>query len=302
MFCSIHAFSAFLLPSQWCQTPSNSFLGFTLFFQLYQQHSQCSCILFPYISLDVTFIYLASVQLHLQKNNLIKKTSFRLLKIHWISALLIQRRYCVPLILPTNWNPFTDQESTFHPPTISCSSQTTFPTASQKLILLPESPRSSFHMVPFCFYSPELGYLTLFHLIPTCLLTWIFRALFFPQFCCFFSSSALPLPVLCLEHLIHQLSHLPVFKMDCILFCIFLLALHQNNLGASSPQKAQLATEVEASQWSLLLRLLAGPLVQGHLLETSHWLHGRWTRVWFWGSLTAGVTSSLRAVLSMHPC
>lgn len=34
--------------------------------------------------------------------------------------------------------------------------------------------------------------------------------------------------------------------MDCILFCIFLLAFHQNSLGASSPQKAQLPTEVEA--------------------------------------------------------
>lgn len=90
--------------------------------------------------------------------------------------------------------------------------------------------------------------------------------------------------------------------MDCILFCIFLLALHQNNSGASSPQKAQLPTEVEASQWSWLLRLLAGPLVQGCLLETSPWLQGRRSRVRFWGSLTAGVTSPLRAVLSMHPC
>lgn len=71
--------------------------------------------------------------------------------------------------------------------------------------------------------------------------------------------------------------------MDCILFCIFLLALHQNNSGASSPQKAE-------APW--LLRLLAGPLVQGCLLETSHWLHQRQIGVRFCGSLTPGITSS----------
>lgn len=88
------------------------------------------------------------------------------------------------------------------------------PTASQKLISLPESHsdlafiRSLSVLIP-----PNLfTCLTFIHLTPYAFVNLDFQSTgFFPILLFFQFSSVLPLLVLCLEHLIHQLSHLPVF-------------------------------------------------------------------------------------------